>query len=217
MVDDPNNQMNPMKPFDESSNGNSFMQVYGSAYGNTLLGAGAMQGVAVAGWTPADAPSNSPAESHDFAEAEFYFDCGNPDTSDDQTLLGTNDTDGAWQQCKYNAMWNMRWKTRMRRYHQFEWDVRKEIELSLYQGLGVDKFVQSWLPPIFSNGSLAKTRALDPVKACITSFGSGSTSGTGDFGGCPLPFGTWFSFPNGGKVGLWNGTPDGYSMSEVVH
>jgi hypothetical protein len=207
----------PMKPFDESSNGSAFMQVYSSASGSPTVGTGAITGVAVAGWTPVATTDNSGADSNDFAEAEFYYDCGNPADSDDQMVVGTDDTNGGWQECKYNAMWNMRWKTRLRRYHQCEWDVRKDIELSLWQGTGFDKFVQSVLPPPIAQGSLAKTQALDKAKACFTSVGAGSTSGTGDFGGCPWPIGDWFSFPNGGKVGLNSGTPDGYPMSAVLH
>ncbi len=209
--------MFPMKPFDEAKNGNGFMQVWGSATGSSTIGSGAITGVAVAGWGDAASRDNTSTESNDFAEAEFYFDCGGPKAGGDQTILGTSDTSGDWQDCKYNAMWNMQWKARLRRYHQFEWDLRKDIELSIYQGLGIDEFFKGLLPSMFRDGSLAKTRVLDPVKACVTSLGSGSSSGTGDFGGCPLPVGTWFSLPNGGKVGLGSDSPDGFPMSQVLH
>jgi hypothetical protein len=209
--------MFPMKPFDEAKNGNGFMQVFASATGSSSMTTGAVGGVAIAGWGEAPVKDNTSTERNDFAEAEFYYDCGAPDAGDDQTIFGTSDTSGAWQDCKYNAMWNMRWKARLRRYHQFEWDLRKDIELSIYQALGIDEFFKNIIPSMFRDGSLAKTRVLDPVKACITSLGSGSTSGTGDFGGCPFPVGTWFSFPNGGKVGIGGDSPDGFGMSEVLH
>jgi hypothetical protein len=209
--------MNPMKPFDEAKNGNGFMQVYGSATGTPSLTTGAQTGVGIAGFESGSASSVGSSDGNDFAEAEFYFDCGGPNAGDDEVVMSTNDTSGDWQDCKYNAMWNMRWKARLRRYHQFQWDIRKDIELSIYQGLGIDKFFQGLLPSTLQDGSLAKTRFLDPVKACITSLGSGSSSGTGDFGGCPFPVGTWFSFPNGGKIGIGSDSPDGFSMSDVLH
>jgi hypothetical protein len=210
--------MNPMKPFDESKNGNGFMQVYGSATGNSSLTTGAEMGVAIAGFESGSPSSGSASDGSDFAEAEFYFDCGAPGTGDDEVILGTSDTSGDWQDCKYNAMWNLRWKARLRRYHQFEWDIRKDIELSIYQGLGIDGFFKGLLPGFLQEGSLAKTQWLDRAKACLTSLGSGSNTGTGDFGGCLLPVGTWGpSFPNGGKIGIGPSAPDGFSMSDVLH
>jgi hypothetical protein len=211
--------MYPMKPFDESKNGNSFMQVYGSAAGNSSLTTGAQMGVAIAGFESGSPSSGGVTDGSDFAEAEFYFDCGGPGGGDDEVILGTSDTTGDWQDCKYNAMWNMRWKTRLRRYHQFEFDIRKDIELSLYQALGVDNWFKNLLPGWLQEGSLGKTQVLDRAKACVTSIGSGSSTGTGDFGGCLLPVGTWGPpFPNGGKIGLPVGTPpDGFSMDDVLH
>jgi hypothetical protein len=214
--------MYPMKPFDETKNGGDFQQVWSSANGQASLGGGAVQGVAIAGFSTVAPDTNTGSQAQDIAEAEFYFDCGGPDAGSDQTVLGTTDTDGDWQNCKYNAMWNMRWKTRLRRYHQFQWDIRKDIELSLYQGLGVDGLVKGILPPTLQEGSLAKTGALDPIKSCITSIGGGTTSGTGDFGGCPIPIGSWIWGSGGiggtgGKIGLGSDTADGYSMDQVLH
>jgi hypothetical protein len=212
--------MFPMKPFDEAKNGNGFMQVWGSASGSATLGTGAVTGVAVSGWKPTEVTPNENGDSHDFAEAEFYFDCGGPGTQDDQTVLGTSDSSGDWQDCKYNAMWNMRWKARLRRFHQFQWDLRKDIELSIYQGLGFDSFIKSLLGPL-GEGSTAKEGVLDPIKACITQIGGSPGSGTGDFGACPAPILAVIaglgSFPNGGKIGIGDNTPDGYAMSQVLH
>ena len=208
--------MFPMKPFDETSNGGDFQQVWSSATGSETLGSGAITGVAIAGGPAASPTNNEGGDNQDFAEAEFYFDCGGPDGGRDQTVLGTSDTSGDWQECKYNAMWNMEWKSRMRRYHQFQWDIRKDIDLSLYQGLGVDGFIKGLLPASLQEGSLAKIHVLDPVKACITSLGSGSRSGEGDMGSCPLPIGRW-KWGNGGKIGLGPDSPDGYSMDQVLH
>jgi len=212
--------MFPMKPFDESKNGNGFMQVFGYAGGSATMTTGAVTGVAVAGWKEVEAAPNTAVESDDFAEAEFYFDCGGPATEGDVTVLGTTDTGGDWQDCKYNAMWNMRWKARLRRFHQFEWDLRKDIELSIYQGLGFDSFIRSLLGPL-GEGSTAKEFLLDPIKACVTQIGGGSTAGSGDFGSCPAPIAAVIAglgtLPNGGKIGFGDGTPDGYAMSQVLH
>jgi hypothetical protein len=224
--------MLPMKPFDESRNGNDFMQVWGSARGSSGAGAGAVTGVAIAGWQSAPVSPNAGADADDFAQAEFYFDCGNPAAGSDETVLvpnvyppalgytddGAGGKDaGSWLECKYNAMWNMRWKARMRRYHQMEWDLRKDIELSLYQGLGFDSVVKQILTPIFADSSLGKVTVLDPIKDCVTSLGAGTSSQSGDFGKCWLPVGSFFSLPNGGKVGLGSSTPDGYPMIDVLH
>ena len=229
--------MFPMKPFDDSKNGSDWMQVWSSVHGSDSLTTGAATGVAISEWADGTTGSNQGGGNDDFSEAEFYFDCGAPGTENDQVVFGaallppkaglTSDTSGDWQDCKYNAMWNMRWKTRLRRYHQFEFDLRKEILLSLYQGTGVESFVKDKLAPIFdrlapisNEGSLAKVGVFDPIKACIAAFGSGtdaSGGATGDFGICPVPFGSFFKFPNGGKVSVGSSSAGGYDMSQVLH
>jgi hypothetical protein len=213
--------MFPMKPYDESGNGNMFMQIWASVGGSATLTAGAATGVAIAGWGSAASPSNQGGDDQDFAEAEFYFNCGDPGDSADVTVWSPRgsggDGSGHWQDCKYNALWNMDWKARLRRYHQAEWDIRKFFLLSVWNGAGLDGFMKG-LSPLFKEGSLTKTNLSDPAKACFTAIGSGSTSGVGDFGGCPVGWlGTAFTLPNGGKVPIGSGSPDGFAMSEVLH
>ncbi|MCL2447571.1 MAG: hypothetical protein FWD17_01350, partial [Polyangiaceae bacterium] len=215
--------MFPMKPFDDSKNGNDFLQVWAWSSGQAGLGGGAVTGVGIAGFESHAPDQNAGSQAQDIAEAEFYFDCGSPDSGSDQVISGTSDTGGDWQNCKYNAMWNLGWKARLRRYHQFQWDIRKDIETSIYQGLGIDSLAKALLPNSLQEGSLAKVQVLDRLKSCVTSIGSGSNSGTGsDVGACPFPIGTWIFGSggiggNGGKVGLGPSTADGYPMDEVLH
>jgi hypothetical protein len=230
--------MLPMKVFDEAKNGNDYMQVWSVAKGSSTATSGAVQGVAIAAWQSTSPTPDEGADSTDNAEAEFYFDCGAPGTKDDVTAGngdvtvgsfplyglrsnpgnppvwdGTDDTTGYWRDCKYNAMWNMRWKARLRRVHDAEWDVRRTVLLTVYQALGIESFVKKFFIGDklgIDGGSLAKTSFLDPVKACFTSLGSGSDSGTGDFGNCPWSFGTMF--------GNWGGKvhPFGQSAGNAV-
>lgn len=216
-----NPSMFPMKPFDEAKNGNGFMQVYASATGAPTFGTGSVMGVAIAGWTQVAPTPNQGADSDDFAEAEFYFDCGGPRTAADETVLGTSDMSGDWQTCKYNAMWNLQWKTRMRRFHQFEFNLAKEIELDLYQGLGIDNYIKNviptWLIPQWAQeGSTAKEFAFDRIKACFVSIGQGGAA-SGDFGKCPFPVMGFITFPDNGYIGIGSSTKDGYPMQDVVH
>lgn len=199
----------PMKPFEMSKNGNGWMQIWSSVKGNPAGTKSANTGVLVPSWGLAQAPSEAvPGDEVDFAEAEFYYDCGAPDNGANQTILGYGDTSGDWGSCKYNAMWNLRWKARLRRYHEFEYDVLKSVELFLWSSLGGDQYLQALGNKIMGagKGSFFKTQIIDRVKACFTSMGSGSSN-------CPIPLPT-----GAGKVGIGVGAGADYDLQkEVFH
>jgi hypothetical protein len=209
--------MYPMKPYDLFQNGNGWGQVWATINGNESLTTGAETGVDVAAWKWASPPDtvDTSGEKLDFAEAEFYYDCG-PNTGPEAP--GRNDTDGVWSECKYNAMWNMKWKARLRRYKPFEFDAAKMAELALYNSLGAESVVQKVLSlfpfaPIDPNGVGAKYGLIDSIKACLTSIGQGK-SGDLAWGHCPFPMGG----PKGGGNVTWPGNaPGNQDYDQVLH
>jgi len=210
------NSMYPMKPYDLFKNGNGFGQVWAIIKGNEALTTGAMQGVEVALWggKKGPAPADTSGNNVDFAEAEFYYDCG-PNSG--RHAPGRDDSGGTWADCKYNAMWNMKWKARLRRYHPFELNALKMAELAVYNGLGAEGFVQKMLgfvPGVDGYGVAAKYGIVDSVKSCFTGIGQGSHPLV--VGGCPLPMGG--SQGNGTVSPGWNSDAPGIKdYQEVLH
>ena len=210
------NSMYPMKTYDLFKNGNGFGQVWAIIKGKESLTTGATTGVDIALWGRAKgaAPADTSGNSVDFAEAEFYYDCG---ASSGREAPGRDDSSGDWGACKYNAMWNMKWKARLRRYHPFEMNALKMAELSIYNGLGAEGFVQKMLglvPGIDGNGVGAKYGIVDSVKSCLTGIGQGSSGYR--VGGCPIPMGG--SKGNGTVSPGWNSDAPGISdYNQVLH
>jgi hypothetical protein len=210
------NSMYPMKTYDMFQNGNGFGQVWAIIKGNESLTTGAATGVDVASWGRAKgaAPADTSGNSVDFAEAEFYYDCG---TGAGRHAPGRDDSGGTWGDCKYNAMWNMKWKARLRRYHPFELNALKMAELAIYNGLGAEGFVQKmlgFLPGVDGYGVAAKYGIVDSVKSCLTGIGQGSSSYV--VGGCPIPMGG--SKGNGTVSPGWNSDAPGIKdYNQVLH
>jgi hypothetical protein len=206
-----------MKPYDLFQNGNGFGQVWAIINGKDSLTTGAATGVDVASWGTGALFADSSNDSTDFAEAEFYYDCG-PNSGPEAP--GRNDSAGVWDQCKYNAMWNMKWKARLRRYHPFEFNALKMAELALYNALGAESTVQKILAlvplPVDPFGVGAKYTIIDAIKSCSTSIGQGKPGQFPVAGKCPFPMGG----PKGGgtvSVG-WNSDAPGVSnYDQVLH
>jgi hypothetical protein len=208
--------MYPMKPYDLYQNGNGFGQVWAIINGKDSLTTGAQTGVDVAAWGAGKFVADTSGDSVDYAEAEFYYDCG-PHAGPEAP--GRDDSDGVWSECKYNAMWNMKWKARLRRYHPFEFNAEKAVELALYNALGAESVVQKILTfvPILGEpfGVAGKYSVVDAVKSCLTGIGQGKP-GSIDFGHCPLPMG---GSKGDGNVGFgWQSDAPGISdYSKVLH
>jgi hypothetical protein len=210
------NSMYPMKPYDLFQNGNGFGQVWAIIKGNDGLTTGAASGVDIAAWGRAKgaAPADTSGNRVDFAEAEFYYDCG---ANSGRSAPGRDDSGGSWSECKYNAMWNMKWKARLRRYHPFEFNALKMAELAIYNGLGAEGFVQKILglvPGVDGYGVAAKYGIVDSVKSCLTGIGQGTSGYV--VGGCPIPMG---GSKGDGTVGMgWNSDAPGISdYKQVLH
>lgn len=207
--------MYPMKPYDLYQNGNGFGQIWAIIHGTEALTAGASTGVDIASWGTSSFFGDTSGNSVDYAEAEFYYDCG-PKSGPEAP--GRDDSNGVWNECKYNAMWNMKWKARLRRYKPFEFNAAKMAELALYNALGAEGMVQKLLgfvPGVDQNGVGAKYGIVDSVKSCLTSIGQGK-GGTLAPGACPLPMG---GPSGGGDVSIgWNSAAPGISnYDNVLH
>jgi hypothetical protein len=205
--------MYPMKPAELYKNGNSFGQVWATIGGNNASTLGAVTGVDVAAWGTGASTRTGPSENMDYAEAEFYYDCG---VGAAEPSVGRADGSGAWVDCKYNAMWNMFWKARLTRWQPVEIPVLKAILLGIYSGGGVEATVQ-WLASKFpfsdGEGILVKYGILDTVKNCFTNIGQGNG---GKFAPGSCPFSTGGS--KGGGTWTVNGTaPDGNPIENVYH
>jgi hypothetical protein len=207
--------MYPMKPAELYQNGNSFGQIWATIGGDNQSTLGAITGVDVATWGKGASTQATPSETMDYAEAEFYYDCG---VGAAKPSVGRSDGGGAWVDCKYNAMWNMFWKARLTRWQPVEIPVLKALLLGIYSGGGVEATVQ-WFASKFpfsdGNGIVVKYGLVDTVKHCFTNIGQGS-SGTGGFtpGRCP------FSMGGSKGNGTWtvnSNAPDGNPIDKVYH
>jgi hypothetical protein len=160
-----------MKVFDEAKDGNDWFAVYSSVSGVPSLIAGAQTGVQVAEWGPQSPSPIGPDDDQDKAQAEFYYDCGNTGTNGNDegiTAIGGGGTDmsPSWSECKYAAMWNMRWKVRLRRVHPFDYNIGDAIGVMLYNLTGIEGDVQKGIR-IFTLGYGTETKlaGLDKLKS----------------------------------------------------
>src|SRR6185503_6927255 len=110
--------MYPMKPSELYVNGNSFGQIWATIGGDNTSTLGAITGVDVATWGKGASTPTTASETMDYAEAEFYYDCGGGGA--DTPSAGRPDKSGDWGDCKHNAMWNMFWKARRTRWQPVE-------------------------------------------------------------------------------------------------
>jgi hypothetical protein len=165
----------PMKVFDLAKNGNDWFAVYSTVKGEPALTTGALTGVQVATWA---GQSRSPVETTDAvdgAQAEFYYDCGDTASNENDVGIGyvgpggwatATDASPSWSTCKYSATWNMRWKARLRRVHPFEYNVGDSIGVLLYNLTGIEGTVQKALGAFeIGSGTSIKIAGLDKLKA----------------------------------------------------
>ena len=207
--------MYPMKPSELYVNGNSFGQVWATIGGDNASTLGAITGVDVATWRKkgASTPTTS-SETMDYAEAEFYYDCGTG--AGDKPSAGRSDGSGDWSDCKHNAMWNMFWKARLTRWQPVEIPLLRGILYGVWKGGGMESAVQwfaSKFPFTDGGGVLVKYGLVDTVESCFTNVGQGEP-GKAKPGSCPFSTGG----PQGGGTWTVNGTaPDGNPIGNVYH
>ena len=92
--------MNPKKVYGGAENGNPYMNIVSYAWGDLAMTEKGRKKIRMAAWgakTPEPPASWGKVQ---LAAAEFYYDRA-----------------GAWSDLKDEAMWNMRWRARLRRYH----------------------------------------------------------------------------------------------------
>jgi Flp pilus assembly protein TadG len=92
--------MNPRKVYEGAENGNPYMNIVSYAWGDLEMTTKGRKKIRIAAWgakTPEPPASWGKVQ---LAAAEFYYDRA-----------------GAWSDVKDEAMWNMRWRARLRRYH----------------------------------------------------------------------------------------------------
>ncbi len=89
--------------YDPARNGDDYFAVWGFDYGDLKKQSDAGKGVDIAGWGKAKVGDPSIFGKFQFAKAEFYYE---PKSSDGKT----------WSDYEDEAMWNMRWRARLRRF-----------------------------------------------------------------------------------------------------
>ena len=87
----------PAQVWGYAMNGNVFLRSFARIEQATPLASRDLRGIQVADLTPNNAPA-APEADPVLAHAEAYFDC-----------------QGDWRSCKGNAMWQLRWRARLRR------------------------------------------------------------------------------------------------------
>jgi hypothetical protein len=93
------NNKTSKKVFWAAKNGNGYFQIWSIVVGDQQFPQQADKGVSIANWNKGDVtPKNMTWGKVAFAQAEFYY-----------------DQSGDWEDMKEDAMWNMRWRARLRR------------------------------------------------------------------------------------------------------
>lgn len=88
----------PKKVFESAKNGNDYFQIWSVVWGDQTRMKDSEKGVGIAAWNKAK-PKDPPIWTKvGFAQAEYYYDGA-----------------GSWDGLKEDAMWNMRWRARLRR------------------------------------------------------------------------------------------------------
>jgi hypothetical protein len=122
-------------------NGNVFLRSFARIEHATPLAGRDLRGIQIADLTPNNAPA-TPAAEPVLAHAEAYFDC-----------------EGAWDECKDNAMWQLRWRARLRRVQPLRALAATAVEPALAAWLeGVIGAIESPLK------SIKDTDAYDQAK-----------------------------------------------------
>jgi hypothetical protein len=92
------NSMTSKRVYDKAENGNNYFQIWSIVVGEEEWPKKADKGVQIAAWSKGSVKPPMPWGRVSFAQAEFYY-----------------DTSTAWAKVKEDAMWNMRWRARLRR------------------------------------------------------------------------------------------------------
>lgn len=91
----------PKKVIDAARNGNKYFQIITYAWGDMKLANMGRGQVKTAAWGKTVMKPPSFWGKIQFAQAEYYY-----------------DDSGSWDDLKEDAMWNMKWRARLRRYHK---------------------------------------------------------------------------------------------------
>lgn len=145
--------------YDDAQNGDGYFQIWSVVVGDDEWPRKAEKGVKIAAWNKTTTMPQAPWGKIAFAQAEFYY-----------------DSPGAWDDMKEDAMWNMRWRARLRRVRLPENQVT-----GILQGLNgvLGGKLSSSLSGVLGDptlsafifGSSAQSSYFDDVKA-LTSGGS---------------------------------------------
>lgn len=97
--------MTPKVVFDRAQNGDGFFQVWSLATGDDAWNRRAAKGVEIAAWNKAKAPAPAVWGKVGFAQAEFWY------------VPKASQQNQPWSDYGDDAMWNLRWRARLRRFH----------------------------------------------------------------------------------------------------
>jgi hypothetical protein len=206
----------PMKTFDLYKNGNMFGQIWATIKGDDASTTGAITGVDVAAWGTGATTNVTDAEKMDYAEAEFYYDCGPGSPSPVMGTFLSPDSSGRWDDCKLNAMWNMNWKARVVRWQAAEFPLLKAVLLGVWSGSGIESVLQffaSKVPFVDGGGVVVKYGITDVVKSCFINLGQGKS---GNIGAAQCPVSTGGSTGTG-DIEARGTAPDGTPVENVYH
>jgi hypothetical protein len=92
------NNKTPKKVYEGAKNGNEYFQIWSVVWGDQARLKEGGQGVGIAAWNKAKPKPPPEWGKIAIAQAEFYY-----------------DGSGSWDGLKEDAMWNMRWRARLRR------------------------------------------------------------------------------------------------------
>jgi hypothetical protein len=94
--------MVPKKVYSDAENGDNYFASWSFVWGDLKQNSDAAKGVDIAAWNKAKVGDPSFLSSYHFAKSEYYYE---PDEDDPKT----------WDGLVEDAMWNMRWRARLRR------------------------------------------------------------------------------------------------------
>lgn len=92
------NNKTSKRVYDDAQNGDGYFQIWSIVVGDLEWPQKADKGVQIAAWNQATATPPAPWGRVGFAQAEFYY-----------------DEAGAWDDYSEDALWNMKWRARLRR------------------------------------------------------------------------------------------------------
>ena len=97
-------KMTPKIVFDQAQNGDGYFQLWGLVTADDAFTARAGKGVEVAAWNKGKAPAPAAWGKAGFAQAEFWY------------VPKSGQQNRPWTDYGDDAMWNLRWRARLRRF-----------------------------------------------------------------------------------------------------